>query len=221
MTPTEAQPTLFEDLAADLPGPHKAEFFQNLHQVGIGPNDVELARLLRSLQLYKAYYESIPAAVREAASEIERLTADARRSSEACARMAGQVVQEAERFRQDLEQIRAPVEGAAAGERQNATLARRNNARVCALVAFVVACALTLASWFALHRWYLGRIEAERAALVRQIDKNREVLLELAESNRTLELVRDPDRPRRRLLVMKDAAGWQSKGNHGVIEFYR
>lgn len=77
MTPTEAQPTLFEDLAADLPGPHKAEFFQNLHQVGIGPNDVELARLLRSLQLYKAYYESIPAAVREAASEIERLTADA------------------------------------------------------------------------------------------------------------------------------------------------
>jgi len=33
--------------------------FRILHEAGIGPEDTELARLLRALQLYKVYYESI------------------------------------------------------------------------------------------------------------------------------------------------------------------
>ena len=76
MNAPAAQQTLFKDLVADLPDQHQAEFFRNLHEAGISPNDVELARLLRALQLYKAYYESIPAAVRAAAAEIERLKED-------------------------------------------------------------------------------------------------------------------------------------------------
>ena len=122
MNVPEAQQTLFNDLVADLPDQHKAEFFQNLHEAGISPNDVELARLLRSLQLYKAYYESIPAAVQAAAAEIERLkqeidrlSADARRSSEASANCAGQVIQEAEHVRQDLTKIHEQVEEATRG----------------------------------------------------------------------------------------------------------
>jgi hypothetical protein len=278
MNAPEAQQTLFNDLVTDLPDQHKAEFFQNLHEAGISPNDVELARLLRSLQLYKAYYESIPAAVRAAAAEIDRvkqeidrLSADARRSSESCARLAGQVIQQAERFRQDLTKIHEHVEDAtrdsaenlasrmaellsasleetvfqplqsrlaelagsnrafddaiarsnraAAALRQNAALARRVHLGAYALGAFVIACSLTLASWFSLHRWYAGRIESERVALVQQVEKNRAVLLKLAESHRTLELLQDPERPHRKLLVMKDASGWQSTRNHGVIEF--
>src|SRR5881396_4272040 len=126
MKATEVQPSLFKDLLVDLPDQHRAEFFRNLHEAGISPNDVELARLLRALQLYKAYYESIPAAVRTAAAEIERLkqeidrlSADARSSSEASGRLAGQVIREAERFRQDLTGIRERIAAAAHGSAQN------------------------------------------------------------------------------------------------------
>jgi len=68
-----AQQTLFKELVADLPDQQKGEFFRNLHEAGISPNDVELARLLRALQLYKSYYETIPASVQKAVAEIERL----------------------------------------------------------------------------------------------------------------------------------------------------
>jgi len=108
----KAQQMLFNDLVADLPDHHKAEFFQNLHEAGISPNDIELARLLRILQLYKAYYESIPAAVQLAAAQVERLSIDARHSSESCARLTDQFVQKAERFRQDLTDIYDRVEEA-------------------------------------------------------------------------------------------------------------
>jgi cell division protein FtsB len=278
MNAPEAQQPLFNELVTDLPDQHRAEFFRNLHEAGISPNDVELARLLRALQLYKTYYESIPAAVQAAAAEIERLkkeidrlSADARCSSEASGRMAGQVIREAERVRQDLAGIRDLVEvaalgsaeelasrmaellteniektvlqplksrleelaasnlafdnaikcsnSAAAGLRQSAKLARRLHLGAYALGAFVIACSLTLVSWFFLHRWYADRFEQDRAALVQQIEKNRAVLLKLAESNRTLELLQDPERPHRKLLVMKDASCWQSTRNHGVIEF--
>ena len=273
-----AQQTLFKDLAANLPDQHQAEFFRNLHEAGISPNDVELARLLRALQLYKAYYETIPGAVQKAAAEIERLkqeierlSNDARDSSEAGAQLAGQVTEEAERVRQDLTQIHKHVEeamrqsaqslssrmaelltaniektvlqplcsrldelaksncafddaikrnnNAAAALVQSAKLARRVHFGAYALGALVIACSLTLASWFFLRRWYSGRIDEERAALVQQIEKNRAVLLKLAESHRTLELLQDPESPHRKLLVMKDASGWQSAHNHGVIEF--
>jgi hypothetical protein len=73
MQPPADHQSPFNDLAAELPDQHKAEFFRTLHETGIGPNDVELARLLRTLQLYKVYYESIPAAVKEVAAEIERI----------------------------------------------------------------------------------------------------------------------------------------------------
>src|SRR5207247_8372488 len=126
MSAPAAQQTLFKDLAADLPDQHRAEFFRNLHEAGISPNDVELARLLHALQLYKAYYESIPAAVQTAAAEIERLkeeidrlSADARSSSEASGRLAGQVIREAERFRQDLTGIRERIAAAAHGSAQH------------------------------------------------------------------------------------------------------
>ena len=108
---------------------------------------------------------------------------------------------------------------AAAALVQSAKLARRVHFGAYALGALVIACSLTLASWFFLHRWYAGRIDEERAALVQQIEKNRAVLLKLAESHRTLELLQDPESPHRKLLVMKDASGWQSMRNHGVIEF--
>src|SRR5438034_2387438 len=114
-----AQQALFKGIAADLPDQHRAEFFRNLHEAGISPNDVELARLLRALQLYKSYYETIPGAVLKAAAEIERLkreierlSSDARDSSEAGAQLAGQVTEEAERVRQDLTQIHKDVEEA-------------------------------------------------------------------------------------------------------------
>src|SRR5947199_9714321 len=107
MNAPTAQQTLFKYLVADLPDQHQAEFFRNLHEAGISPNDVELARLMRALQLYKAYYETIPAAVQKAAAEIERLkreterlSSDARDSSEAGAQLAGPVIEQAERVRQ-------------------------------------------------------------------------------------------------------------------------
>src|SRR6266496_5668996 len=119
MNAPEAQRTLFDDLVAILPGHHRAEFFRNLHEAGISRNDVELAHLLRALQLYKSYYETIPGAVQKAAAEIERLkqeierlSSDARDSSEAGAQLAGQVTEEAERVRQDLTQIHQHVEEA-------------------------------------------------------------------------------------------------------------
>jgi hypothetical protein len=100
-----AQQAFFNDLVADLVNQHQAEFFRNLHEGGISPNDVELASLLHRLQLCKAYYESIPAAVQAAAAEIERLkqkierlSANVRLSSNATSRLAGQVIQEAERL---------------------------------------------------------------------------------------------------------------------------
>ena len=272
------QQTLFKDVVADLPDQHKAEFFRNLHEAGISPNDVELARLLRALQLYKAYYESIPAAVRAAVDEIERLkqeierlTDDARESSDAGAQLAGKVIQEAKRVHQDLTEIHKHVEQAmrqsaqslashmaeslnagieqkvlqpfqswlsalarsnqamedaitrskqaTAAMSQNVVLARRIHLWAYALGALIITCSLVLISWFYLHQSYAARIDEERANLVRQIEKNRAVFIKLAESHRTLDLVQDPEQPRRKLLVMKNASCWQSARNEGVIEF--
>src|SRR6266508_4914983 len=227
MKATEAQRNLFQDLVAELPDQHRAEFFRNLHEAGISPSDVELARLLRALQLYKAYYETIPGAVQKAVGEIERLkreierlSSDARDSSEAGAQLAGQVTEEAERVRQDLTQIHKHVEeamrqsaqslssrmaelltaniektvlqplcsrldelaksncafddaikrnnNAAAALVQSAKLARRVHFGAYALGALVIACSLTLASWFFLDRLYADRFERDRAVLVQQ-----------------------------------------------------
>jgi hypothetical protein len=108
---------------------------------------------------------------------------------------------------------------AVASLERSAAISRRVHFGVYALGALLIACSLSLGSWYFLHRWYSGQIARERSALVQQVEKNRAVLFELAESHRTLELLQDPERPRIKLLVMKDASGWKSAKNHGVIEF--
>ncbi|HYK92073.1 MAG TPA: hypothetical protein VE398_25145 [Acidobacteriota bacterium] len=278
MKSTESQQPLFRELAADLPDQHRAEFFRNLHEAGIGSNDVELARLLRALQLYKSYYESIPAAVKDAAGEIDRvkheietLVGDARNTSDSAAQLGSQILGETERFRRDLAGIHTRVEGAigtsaqnlalrmaellsvaveqnvlsplrsqlaelaksnrgfedainrnnqaATSLRRNAVLARRVHLGTLALGGLLVICGLSAGSWLYLEHWYATQLERERAAIVEQVGQNRAVLLQLSKSRRTLELVQDPEHPHRKLLVMKDASGWQSTRNHGVIEF--
>ena len=115
--PHEAKQPAFEELAATLPDHHRAEFFRNLHEAGISANDVELARLLRALQLYKAYYETIPAAIqksvgeiKELKQEIEQLSNHAHDSSNSSARLTGQVIEEAEKVYKHLAKINEQVE---------------------------------------------------------------------------------------------------------------
>jgi hypothetical protein len=117
--PQEAQSSPYENLAEGLPDNQKGEYFKTLHEVGISPNDVELARLLKALQLYKAYYESIPEAVKDSAGkinqlkqEIEKLSVEARAGLDAGARLAGQVIKEAEKVSQGVSGISVHVDNA-------------------------------------------------------------------------------------------------------------
>ena len=58
---TQAGNGYFDRLAEGLSPEQRSDFFQALHEAGITAHrDLEFARLLRVLQLYKAYYESIP-----------------------------------------------------------------------------------------------------------------------------------------------------------------
>jgi hypothetical protein len=268
----------FADLAAGLPDQSRAEFFKILHETGIGPKDTELARLLRALQLYKAFYETIPIAGEEAAGELDRMkeeiksiAAEVHRSADAGIHISSEVIKKAEQFTLELAAISKHVEGAlqksaedlagriaellkasveekvlapitkrmadisasnkAFGDaiaqsrnaaemlRRNIVLDRRAHFKSYAVGGLMVLCALAFGSWLWAHRWYQARIEEERAGLVSQTDKNRALLLELAKSNRTLQLLDDPDHPDRKLIVLKDASGWQSARKHGVIEF--
>jgi uncharacterized protein YgfB (UPF0149 family) len=274
----EIQQSIFEDLAAELPDNQKAEFFRSLHEAGISANDVELAKLLRALQLYKSYYETIPEAIQKAAGEIEkhkqdieRLSSNTHDSTEASAHLAGQIIQVTEKVRQDLTQIHSHVEEAigqsaesmvsqmagllSAGIeqtvflplqrrlmdltesnqafddaiarskqatlilQQNAAFARRVHLKAYALGALIAVCLLAAVSWVSLYRWYSDLIEQERVALIEQVGNNRAVLLQLSRSHRAIELMQDPGKPHHKLLVMKDASGWQSAGKCGVIEF--
>jgi hypothetical protein len=63
----------FEELGRSLSPQHRAELFQVLHQAGIGPQDRDLAKLLRALQIHKAFYEEIPARVSKAIEEADIL----------------------------------------------------------------------------------------------------------------------------------------------------
>lgn len=117
--PQEVQPSPYEKLAEGLPDKQREEFFKTLHEVGISPEDVELARLLKALQLYKAYYESIPEAVNKSVGkidllkqEIEKLSVDARTGLDAGARLAGQVIKEAEKVSQGVSGIGVYVDTA-------------------------------------------------------------------------------------------------------------
>jgi hypothetical protein len=63
----------FEELGRSLSPQHRAELFQVLHQADIGPQDRDLAKLLRALQIHKAFYEEIPARVSKAIEEADIL----------------------------------------------------------------------------------------------------------------------------------------------------
>jgi hypothetical protein len=278
--PQETLNSQFKALAAGLSGPQQTEFFKTLHEVGVSPKDKELASLLRALQLYKAYYESIPEAVKTAAIEIDRIkreveafSRDAHQSSDASARLAGQVIQEAEQVRKDLGQIHEQIEkqmvqvseklapmvaeslragiekslvlplqnqleqSAGAGKALGDSIAQSSKAvealrgsveviRNTYLWTYVIcglfiSCSLALGSWCYIRWWYSSQMEQERSVLIGQVGKNRDVLLELAKSNRTLELVQDSETPDRTYLMMKNASGWQSASKYGVIEFHK
>jgi hypothetical protein len=267
----------FDNVAADLPDNNRAEFYRILHETGISPNDIELARLLKALQLYKAYYESIPAAVRAAAGEIDRLKQDIeqlgreiRESLDAGTQLVGQVVLESQRVHGEISGINSQIDDAfrvstegltsrmtkyltagleksvvplekrltqlavsnrdfddaidrnvratAALEKSTAA-ARRFHVWTYTICGFAAVCSLVLGSWLHLHRQYEARIEAEQKTLVNQFEQNRAVLLQLSKAHRTLEFQQDPKRPNLGFLVMKDAAGWQSANNQGVIQF--
>jgi len=55
----------------------QVEFLQLVQEIGLGPHDVELAKLLVALQLYKGYYADIPRQIRkvhgDALAEIRRV----------------------------------------------------------------------------------------------------------------------------------------------------
>jgi hypothetical protein len=275
-TETSNQP--FTKLAADLPDSHKHEFFRILHETGIGREDVELARLLRALQLYKAYYESIPEAVKQAAEKIEalklaieKIDAGARANLDVTAKLSGEVIKESEKVRNDLTQINKHIESAlnqsagnlaalmyeqlskgieqrvllplqnrlielagstqsfveaiarnnkaAAALEKSTTEARRFHIRTYLFAGLVVVCALTIGSWLFLEQRYESRFNQECSDLARRFENNRAVMIQLAKSRRTIDLVEDPERPNRKLLIMRNDTGWQSPVKQGVIEF--
>ncbi len=273
----DTQQPLLKDLANELPDDSRAEYYRILHETGISPNDVELARLLKALQLYKVYYESIPVAVQAAAGEIERLkqeidqlSKEIRGSLDAGIQLVGQVVLEAERVHEEITRInllvddamRVATEGltsrmaeyltagieksvvplenrliqlavsnqdfddaiarnikATAAIQKSTAIARRYHLWTYAVCSLAVVCSSVLFAWIYLDRWYEARIRTERETIVNQIEKNRDVLHQLARSQRILELHQDPQHPNYGFLVMSDATGWQSSNNQGVIKF--
>lgn len=107
----------FDDLAKGLTDEKRAEFFQTLHEAGIDPRDSVLARLLRALQLYKAYYEKIPADIQKAVADIERLkdgidnsAEDAMQSVSAGEQILDQVIKVASKVEASLSQLQVHID---------------------------------------------------------------------------------------------------------------
>jgi hypothetical protein len=274
----QEQTSLFRDLANGLPENQKAEFFKTLHEAGISPKDEELVRLLRALQLYKAYYETIPEAVKQASGtieqlkkDIERISSGARANLELSTQLAGKVIQEAERIHQDFEQIHKHIEAAmrksaenlasgmakqlaegiegrilsplqsrleklagsgkafedaialnneaAASLKKSTATASRFHIKAYAICGLLALLVFAGGAAFSLYRWYSDRFNTECETLIKQTDQNRAVLLLLSKSHRTLETLPNPQNPNRKLLIMKNASGYQAAGKHGVIEF--
>ncbi len=275
---TEAGNGNFDQLAEGFSSEQRSEFFQVLHEAGITAHDRELARLLRVLQLYKVYYESIPLAVQAAVADINRLkqeiaslSAAAAQQAASVSKVADEVLGEAQHLRGQLEGIHLHVEAAiqqsaetlatqmagilqarigeavltplkqqladlfaandaldqaiekskvaAAGMQKHVHVARQIHLGGYALASLVIVTLLVAGSWLVIRSSYAQQLKRERLALVRDSEKNRHVLLKLAESHRTLELRQDPKRPRVHYLVMKAASGWESTQHQGVIEF--
>ena len=268
----------FNLLAEGLTAEQRSEFFQSLHQANILGHDAELAKLLRALQLYKGYYDSIPIAVQAAADRIERIRQEVfalsdrtGQNAQTVSNLAEQLILDAGKIHQALaavhtsvekviqesaghlasqigDRVRVWIEGtmlpdlrerllqiasapvelndaavrsqdATSALRQEARLARRIHIGAYALAAVTIAVVLTLGSWLRIHHWYSRQIELDRVALVQGTEKHLEILLKLARSNHSLELVQDPKRRGKCFLVMENATGWQSSLRQGVIEF--
>ncbi len=118
-----------------------------------------------------------------------------------------------------LDQAIEKSKTAAAGMQKHAAVARRIHLGGYALASLVIAIVLAAGSWLFIRNSYAQQIQRERLALVGDNEKNRQVLLKLADSGRALELRQDPKRPRVYYLLMKDASAWESSQHHGVIEF--
>ena len=258
----------FEKLTEGLTDSRKAEFLKTLYEAGISQRDLELGKLLRALQIYKAYYETIPESIRQAVSEISllkdemaKLTGQAEQSVDAGGQLFERLIHETAQVDESLRQLHAHVEDsvdkasdivsqrmsellsnamqetlplsdlaeagkvfsealaasnqASAELRANVRNIRRAHWRAYALAA----CSVIAVFWIGIHYLYRQQLEQERVAVIAQIEGNRDVLLELARSNRNLELIYDEKDPELKLLSMKDATGWTSTGKRGVIEF--
>jgi hypothetical protein len=65
----------FKKLAENLSDKQKAEYYAILHELEINPKaDMELARLLQVLQLYKGYYETIPKDINGVKDDLFKVT---------------------------------------------------------------------------------------------------------------------------------------------------
>ncbi|MCI0348567.1 MAG: hypothetical protein L0Z53_04000 [Acidobacteriales bacterium] len=120
---------------------------------------------------------------------------------------------------QALNQAIEKSKTAAAGMQKHAAVARQIHLCGYALASLVITIVLVTGAWLFIRNSYAQQMQRERLALVRDNEKNRQVLLKLAESGRTLELRQNPKRPRLNYVVMEDASGWESTQHHGVIEF--
>ncbi len=89
--------THFDSLTKDLSPEQRSEFFQVLHTAGISHQDVELAQLLRALQLYRALYDEIPARVWQAVKEADALHQTFRSLHESAAIRWDEVLSQLER----------------------------------------------------------------------------------------------------------------------------
>ena len=271
----------FEALSDGLDDKQKAEFYQVMLNAGLSADDGVLAKLLRALQLYKAYYAEIPEAIQKAVLDVRRLTRRAERVEDAGKESLNQILQHAAQVDESLKRIHLHIEeatekasasvssrmadarekikshiedtsdqaAAAVAERMAAAMEKalplaelteagkvfsdvvasgrqasselNKNLKAIRRAHYfayaLAAVALVLVFWAYTHFRYETRLEKERAAIVAQVDGNQAVLLELARSKRRLELANGEKGSK--MLVIRNATGWTSAGNHGVIEF--
>ena len=75
----------FQELASDLPAAQQLEFLKACRDAGLGRDDIEFVKLLKVLQLHKAYYEKIPAQIVAAHRDILKETKAVRDETKALA----------------------------------------------------------------------------------------------------------------------------------------
>ncbi len=74
-----------QELANDLPVAQQLEFLKACRDAGLGRDDIDFAKLLKVLQLHKAYYEKIPAQIVAAHRDILKETKAVRDETKALA----------------------------------------------------------------------------------------------------------------------------------------